>query len=30
MMLMVSENLKLGLLTEHIPIKDVVKELTAK
>ena len=28
MMLMVSDNLKLGLFTEHIPIKDVVKELT--
>lgn len=30
MMLMVSDNLKLGLLTEHIPIKDVVKEITTK
>jgi 4-hydroxythreonine-4-phosphate dehydrogenase len=30
MMLMVSKNLKLGLLTEHIPLKDVVKEITSK
>ena len=28
MMLMISDNLKLGLFTEHIPLKDVVKELT--
>ena len=25
---MISDNLKLGLFTEHIPLKDVVKELT--
>ena len=30
MMLMVSGNLKLGLLTEHIPLKDVVSEITIK
>ena len=30
MMLMVSGNLKLGLLTEHIPLKDVVSEITTK
>jgi 4-hydroxythreonine-4-phosphate dehydrogenase len=30
MMLMVSKNLKLGLLTEHIPLRDVVKEITTK
>ena len=30
MMLMVSDNLKLGLLTEHIPIKDVIKSITQK
>lgn len=30
MMLMVSDNLKLGLLTEHIPLKDVVSEITTK
>ena len=30
MMLMVSDNLKLGLLTEHVPLKDVVKETTTK
>ena len=29
-MLMVSENLKLGLLTEHIPINDVIKSITQK
>ena len=27
MMLMVSDKLKLGLLTEHIPLKDVVSEI---
>ena len=30
MMLMVSKNLKLGLLTDHIPLRDVVKEITSK
>ena len=30
MMLMVSDNLKLGLLTEHIPLKDVVSEINYK
>ncbi len=29
MMLMISDQLRIGLLTDHIPIKDVAKEITA-